>query len=310
MYSLKKVFVISVGKKFLHREKGHLSESELLAFHRANRFIEQELPNLEIISAEDTRQIDCFEASRKHGILIQAVTPEWFSHFKLNNGALGCFLSHLKIWQRIKNMQGLHDSDYFLILEDDVCTQEVKTLSAHWHSACSYAEINPWIFELHHRGKNGSEAYAINKKGADFLLSHIINHTIPAPLDKFLWVICREKKPEVYYTYKSIHIDKDFLSTLSEHKEKFVAKYNQRIELKQKQVETILQKIKNNPLGSCSLSALFLDGTFNSRNISFVNDYIGNQPKKLFEAFEDNGDIYFCEIDRVPAGKNIVTSIG
>lgn len=311
MHSLKKVFVISIGEQFLHREKGHLSENELLAFHRANRFIEEEIPNLEIFSAEDTRQINCFEACEKYGFMIDIAPDriEWLAHFKSSNGAMGCFISHFRIWQSIQNTPNLRDSDYFLILEDDVCMQEVKTLSSHWQAICSYAKTNPWIFELHYRGKNGSEAYAVNKKGVDFLLSQVSNYAIPAPLDKFLWITSREKNPDVYYTHKSIHIDKDFLSTLSEHKEKLAAKYNQRIELKHKQVEIIFQKIKKDSSGVCSLSGLFLDGTFNSRNISFINDYIGNQPKKQFEAFEDNGDIYFCEINRVPAGKNIVTSI-
>jgi glucosyl-dolichyl phosphate glucuronosyltransferase len=123
--------------------------------------------SLERVPAEDTRN-DLFPLQRS-GLSLNPVGLYNKLYFSQGKGAVGCFLSHYKCWQKIIDEK----LNCALILEDDVVMSDVVNY------LCSNPDIRDedHLVHLGGRGFDGLEAYILTNSGAKRLISLVGNHS-------------------------------------------------------------------------------------------------------------------------------------
>lgn len=107
------------------------------------------------------------------------IVPQYKNHYDKCKGAIGCFLSHHTLWKQIANHPIA--TDYFLILEDDVLSEDVLDVYNNYKPPVGLELIN-----LNQKGSAGSDAYLMNSIGASKLLK-CCNNVITHPTDRFLF---------------------------------------------------------------------------------------------------------------------------
>ena len=155
-------------------------------------------------------------------------TSELYFHY--NKGAVGCFVSHLKLWQKIVD----EDISYSLILEDDIDLQSLDSAlqSNMMFEPFDIVNLSPRIRWKDNRTVwDGGEAYILSKDGAQKLLNAVnfpillkgvipdrLNNltteedynwsnkpSITAPLDKFIGYCCEEKASDMIRLHYSLY---------------------------------------------------------------------------------------------------------
>ena len=138
----------------------------------------------------------------KYGILVKPVTSDAERYFGEQKGAIGCWISHYLLWEKIsKQKQG-----WYLILEDDVNSKDVRSVitkytptglqklpkpdhpdpeSAHpKYTDSPLRETN--LINLNSRADNGCEAYCLHSSVIAPILE-FVNKTIARPMDKTIF---------------------------------------------------------------------------------------------------------------------------
>ena len=130
------------------------------------------------------------------GLELKPVNLTHAIYFNRNDGAVGCYLSHLKIWQRIVD----EEIPFSLILEDDI---EPKSLEALLDSNIIFQDYEIINLSTRIRWDNnrtlwdGAESYILSYEGARKLIDAT---NFPKLLDKII--------PEVYSNIQ----EEDFIS--------------------------------------------------------------------------------------------------
>lgn len=138
-------------------------------------------------------------------------------HYQIaSQGAIGCYLSHLKLYQQLLNSS----CDAFLIFEDDAnipptCLQDIADgiqhapydwdviLFGHVHLTSQY--YNDKYDRVN--GFWGTHAYAINVKGAHRFMQQYKKYKIDAQIDLFLAYLSQKKLMNIYAYKPSIFTD-------------------------------------------------------------------------------------------------------
>ena len=108
----------------------------------------------------------------------------WETYFAQGKGAVGCYLSHYLIWQKIIK----EDIDLCLVLEDDANAEDVKnflTTTQKKYYAHSNSIINLNKRKQFRNYMVGTESYLLDKKGAQSLVE-AVNGIIEEPVDRFM----------------------------------------------------------------------------------------------------------------------------
>ncbi len=198
-------------------------------------------------------------------------TAELYFHY--NDGAIGCFLSHLKVWKKIVD----ENIDYSLILEDDI---SIKSLNDALQSNMIFeyfdiVNLSPRVRWQDNRTVwDGGEAYILSKEGAQKLLNavnfpNLLKYVVPdrltnlcsdseyqwsnrpsivAPLDKFIGYCCQDSASEIarlhYSLYPCVSLStySDTSSIKSFQKDKNVW------DMDEQQLEIKIQQMRENSL--------------------------------------------------------------
>lgn len=162
---------------------------------RYSRFYEDKISDIEKFFAIDSR-LDPNLTCNQYGVDIN-LDDSFKFHFDKCSGACGCFLSHIKVLEKIQN---LPDDIFCGIFEDDIILEELQLfMSKVDHSFPTRSIIN-----LACDGFDSSASYLVNSFGAKLLLSEF-NHCITLPYDKFVFKYCQEKYPQHFFSQKIFH---------------------------------------------------------------------------------------------------------
>lgn len=124
--------------------------------------------------------------------------------YRLNEGELGCLLSHRQVWRKIVNSDATA-STLFLVLESDSCIQDPKILEKHYHDMSKHYDLFFWgaweghmkLFRSTRRSLDKgfhvgipfiktvycTYGYSLNRKAAAYLLQQ--TNKIAYPVDQF-----------------------------------------------------------------------------------------------------------------------------
>jgi len=180
--------------------------------------IKKQIPFIQVITVpKREKYVKLFlEVHRlQHAVLFPAIRPEKADEF-LTKGETGCFLSHLKILEKFKD---IGPDEYVLILEDDV--QVSNSLSGMWvgdfisHFISKLPKDWQFIFlgycfdhcRYHHRQSSQeymelytprcSHAYMLKRRAISKLLAHK-TLKIQKPYDQFLTSVLRQENIKMY----------------------------------------------------------------------------------------------------------------
>ena len=170
-------------------------------------FEEIEDPRVELFEALDTRmRWDSIEHLKESGFVLKPIPGECTDYYSQFSGAVGCFLSHYRLWNKIINDGTLCT----LIIEDDVIVSDVidilnadtdsnpgillTTLVKPFH----VVQLNKRIIELTTSRFIGTESYIISLEGAKRLVhlaenSQLFNgitsssDTFPSDIKNRIW---------------------------------------------------------------------------------------------------------------------------
>lgn len=311
--NLKNTFVITLGEQNIELP-GHTEQNKLMIHKRFHRWKESKIDDVEFYLAKDTRLYSNEQAAQNYGFSVD-ISPPYNGHFTNEQGAVGCFVSHWEIWKKISKMKNLKTTDYFIILEDDVYIDNVKHVHKNFEELAvdmfknskliASKDQKVRIAALHYQREHGSEAYLVNQAGAKLLISNIKNMTISMPVDKYIWHFSRNKRPNCFYDYPCIWVDRDLWTSLYSHPDHAAKLHSQSMEEKHKFIQKIqktleLKKYKN----GCSLKELMDKGLLNLKTLDTLNEFIYRPPKHYIDAFYDkNGEIFLCAKGTAPADK-------
>ena len=120
----------------------------------------------------------------------EEVEPQWQEHFYTKSGgngpgAFGCSLSHFMLWKSIS--QKKNNDDWFLILEDDACVEDIIEFSK--NPKIDFNDFD--LINLNNRPDpwkefDGSDAYLIKVETAKKIIDYC-DYKIIAPADKILF---------------------------------------------------------------------------------------------------------------------------
>lgn len=314
--NLKKTFVITLGEQNIDLP-GYTKQNELITHKRFLRWKKSKINDLDFYLAKDTRLENNEEAAQKHGFSLD-LRPEYRGFFEHEQGAVGCFVSHWGVWQKISRMKQLQQTDYFLILEDDVYMDNVKhfienfeDLSIDMFKNSKGKDEEARIIALHYRREHGSEAYLINQAGAKLLLSNVDNMTISMPADKYIWNLNKDKHPTCFWEYPCIWVDRDFCNILSSHPDYEVEKRSQDLEEKHQFMQKIQNTVKLKKYQNrCPLKELMDKGLLTSETINILNEFLYRPPEHYVEAFySQEGEVVLCPTGTIPPDKQRVFSV-
>jgi GR25 family glycosyltransferase involved in LPS biosynthesis len=145
----------------------------------------------------------------------EEVEPKWQEHFYTKSGgngpgAFGCSLSHFMLWKSIS--QEKNNNDWFLILEDDACVEDVIEFSK--NPKIDFNDFD--LINLNNRPKpwkefDGSDAYLIKVETAKKIIDYCGDEII-APADKILFDpnYFRGQYDIKYFHHKSIGMAEDW----------------------------------------------------------------------------------------------------
>ena len=155
--------------------------------------VKQAAPDVEVFDAVDTRTI--YRAStvlEKYQYKLRPKAEHYVYYFSQGPGAVGCYFSHMFVWQRIVN----NAYGRTLIIEDDVNTRDLSKLLNVNHS------VNPGFFgngctnkdiiQLNKRTSsfdkfNGTECYMVTHAGAKKLYNECTaDKYIRYPVDAYI----------------------------------------------------------------------------------------------------------------------------
>lgn len=124
-------------------------------------------------------------------------------HYELSKGGIGCFLSHIQIWEKIQNSKDSHG----IIFEDDVLPSrggisdiqsEISKVPDDWDiiliGALYLREINSDVSKIYKF--YGTHAYIINKKVIPYLLKNVF--PMEMQIDAWLSKLAEESKINIY----------------------------------------------------------------------------------------------------------------
>jgi GR25 family glycosyltransferase involved in LPS biosynthesis len=142
-------------------------------------------------------------------VLESELQPIWnqqrTEHHQLSRGAVGCYLSHLKLWSQLQN-DPRHD--FYLILEDDtnpklsydLLKRQINKLPNDWD-----IYLCGGLYHRHNKISNKvcrvdnfmcTHAYVVRKKSVPILLKYAF--PIKEQIDFYLSNLSREKKINIY----------------------------------------------------------------------------------------------------------------
>lgn len=158
----------------------------------------QNIDFVDIFAAIDTRD-NPLQVVKEYGFSFNL--GKWRRCFRKEPGAFGCYLSHYLIWEHVAKSR---DDKHYCVLEDDVKLDAVNN----FHGSNYIPDRD--IVKLSHRlsGPFGTEAYAINRSGANMLIDET-NKTITAPVDRFMWGL-KNKHSQLYGQARRIGLDPIF----------------------------------------------------------------------------------------------------
>ena len=156
-----------------------------LSDERIKRFAN--INNVSIFRATDTRNISTKDVCKiptsvgdfSFDINMCAV-EEYKKYFMNNNGAIGCYISHVNLLSEIGKM---NDNSWYLVLEDDINVIHLKRFLREYRDFNNLNYIN-----LNYRGRDGSEAYAVRPSAAREIIK-LIDKKITYPIDKLLFSV-------------------------------------------------------------------------------------------------------------------------
>ena len=109
---------------------------------------------------------------KDYGFSLYPAGRFYTDYFSTSKGAIGCYISHWKIWQEIINS----NVEYGIVFEDDVIVEDMFSVIK------SNIKIDADFIQLNKRSLNdikrrfiGMESYIITRKGAIKLLKYIDN---------------------------------------------------------------------------------------------------------------------------------------
>tara|TARA_X000000950_G_scaffold276791_1_gene365257 strand:- start:1495 stop:2082 length:588 start_codon:yes stop_codon:yes gene_type:complete len=154
-----------------------------LSDERIKRFAN--INNVSIFRATDTRNIsikDICKIPTSVGDFSfdMCSVEEYKNYFMNNNGAIGCYISHVNLLSEIGKM---NDNSWYLVLEDDINVIHLSRLLREYKNFNNLNYIN-----LNYRGPNGSEAYAVRPSAAREIIK-LIDKKITYPIDKLLFSV-------------------------------------------------------------------------------------------------------------------------
>lgn len=133
-------------------------------------------------------------------------------HYQLSRGGIGCFLSHLKLMQRL--VDDLDDNAY-LIMEDDnhffphsgeLMKRAVQQAPRDWDILCGIChrvegnDVSPHFEKV--TGFWGLGGYVISRDGAIKLIKEVKNKKIDGQIDAFLSRMAQQNKICIYAAKK------------------------------------------------------------------------------------------------------------
>ncbi|OYV05018.1 MAG: hypothetical protein CFE26_13820 [Verrucomicrobiales bacterium VVV1] len=153
--------------------------------------------------------VDALDSRMLRPELMEVPASAW----SLSNGEVACYLSHLRLLQRLSD----YDLDYAIILEDDFVLQESSSLSLstvldRLPAGADHVQLNDTkdkVFDQYRRLESGqvfnrvsptnvgSYGYVVSRKLADYILSH---HSIPKmPIDHLFIELSRRTDEFGFY---------------------------------------------------------------------------------------------------------------
>jgi glycosyl transferase family 25 len=153
--------------------------------------------------------VDALDSRMLRPELMEVPASAW----SLSNGEVACYLSHLRLLQRLSD----YDLDYGIILEDDFVLQEspglsLSTVFDRLPAGADHVQLNDTkdkVFDQYRRLESGqvfnrvsptnvgSYGYVVSRKLADYILSH---HSMPQmPIDHLFIELSRRTDEFGFY---------------------------------------------------------------------------------------------------------------
>lgn len=183
----------------LHIEYSQWWSIGLKSSARSTRY--QDLKFIKKFLAIDTR-IEPELVAKQYGFTVDII-EKYLNHLKKCPGAIGCYISHYKLWETISKLT-TGPNIHHVVLEDDMIINNIKRLHKQGiKNDTPVVKLTPGI-------KTSTGAYCITSEGARLLLSKT-NKTITHPIDRWMWSAVKPQMEHMFSQISAIKHHPDYL---------------------------------------------------------------------------------------------------